>query len=93
MRSEKWNFVFLCLLSLIFRHICLILVLSHGDTFVRVLFFRGCHLVTVPCLRRASSMEEEYDIIGEEILFDTNDEDIIGWIVTHRKPRGNKNQY
>lgn len=38
-------------------------------------------------------MEEEYNIIGEEILFDTNDEDIIGWIVTHRKPRGNKNQY
>ncbi|CAL9206576.1 unnamed protein product [Musa hybrid cultivar] len=47
------------------------------------------YLITrnVPCLRRASSMEEEYDIIGEEILFDTNDEDIIGWMVTHRKPR------
>ncbi|CAL9076147.1 unnamed protein product [Musa textilis] len=47
------------------------------------------YLITrnVPCLRRASSMEEEYDIIGEETLFDTNDEDISGWIVTHRTPR------
>ncbi|KAJ8510664.1 hypothetical protein OPV22_001098 [Ensete ventricosum] len=47
------------------------------------------YLITrnVPCLRRFSSMKEENDLIGEEILFDTNDEDIIGWVVTHQKPK------
>ena len=42
--------------------------------------------LSVPCLRRAASVEEEYEAAGEEILLDNEDND--GWLATHGKPKG-----
>ncbi|KAH9647809.1 Autophagy-related protein 3 [Citrus sinensis] len=39
----------------------------------------------VPCLRRAASVEEEYEGAGGEILVDNEDND--GWLATHGKPK------
>jgi len=36
----------------------------------------------VPCLRRAISVEEEYDAAGAEVVLD-DDEDGEGWLATH----------
>jgi ubiquitin-like-conjugating enzyme ATG3 len=41
---------------------------------------------TVPCLRRAASIEEEYEAAGGEVLLDDEDND--GWLATHGKPKG-----
>ncbi|XP_073111795.1 autophagy-related protein 3 isoform X2 [Elaeis guineensis] len=48
------------------------------------------YLITrnVPCLRRAISVEEEYEAAGGEILLDNDDND--GWLATHGKPRETK---
>ncbi|KAL5569875.1 hypothetical protein UlMin_026450 [Ulmus minor] len=43
----------------------------------------------VPCLRRAASVEEEYEAAGGEVLLDSEDND--GWLATHGKPKGTKN--
>ncbi|EYU20206.1 hypothetical protein MIMGU_mgv1a007075mg [Erythranthe guttata] len=43
----------------------------------------------VPCLRRAASIEEEYEAAGGEVLLDNEDND--GWLATHGKPKENKN--
>ncbi|GAB4825908.1 E2-like enzyme [Ancistrocladus abbreviatus] len=40
----------------------------------------------VPCLRRAASVEEEYDAAGGEVLLENEDND--GWLATHGKPKG-----
>lgn len=40
----------------------------------------------MPCLRRAASVEEEYEAAGGEILIDNEDND--GWLATHGKPKG-----
>nr|GMC65767.1 autophagy-related protein 3 [Ipomoea batatas]GMC65771.1 autophagy-related protein 3 [Ipomoea batatas] len=50
------------------------------------------YLITrnVPCLRRASSVEEEYEAAGGEVLIDNDDND--GWLATHGKPRENKRE-
>ncbi|KAL2550153.1 PLAT domain-containing protein [Forsythia ovata] len=40
----------------------------------------------VPCLRRAASVEEEYEAAGGEVLLDNEDND--GWLATHGKPKG-----
>lgn len=40
----------------------------------------------VPCLRRAASVEEEYEAAGGEVLLDNEDND--GWLATHGKPNG-----
>ncbi|CAL5407652.1 hypothetical protein CsSME_00028953 [Camellia sinensis var. sinensis] len=42
----------------------------------------------VPCLRRAASVEEEYEAAGGEVLLDNEDND--GWLATHGKPIENK---
>ncbi|GAA0180388.1 ubiquitin-protein ligase [Lithospermum erythrorhizon] len=42
----------------------------------------------VPCLRRAASLEEEYEAAGGEVLLDNDDDD--GWLATHGKPNENK---
>ncbi|KAF3440071.1 hypothetical protein FNV43_RR18349 [Rhamnella rubrinervis] len=44
------------------------------------------YLITrnVPCLRRAASVEEEYEAAGGEVLLDNEDND--GWLATHGKP-------
>ncbi|ESW03344.1 hypothetical protein PHAVU_011G006500 [Phaseolus vulgaris] len=42
----------------------------------------------VPCLRRAASVEEEYEAAGGEVLLDGDDND--GWLATHGKPKENK---
>lgn len=42
--------------------------------------------LTVPCLRRAASVEEEYEAAGGEVLLDDEDND--GWLATHGKPKG-----
>lgn len=42
----------------------------------------------VPCLRRASSIEEEYEAAGGEVLLDNEDND--GWLATHGKPKESK---
>ncbi|CAK9139929.1 unnamed protein product [Ilex paraguariensis] len=42
----------------------------------------------VPCLRRAASVEEEYEAAGGEVLLDNEDND--GWLATHGKPKENK---
>ncbi|KAK6918629.1 Ubiquitin-like-conjugating enzyme Atg3/Atg10 [Dillenia turbinata] len=44
------------------------------------------YLITrnVPCLRRAASVEEEYEAAGGEVLLDNDDND--GWLATHGKP-------
>lgn len=39
----------------------------------------------VPCLRRAASIEEEYEAAGGEVLLDNEDND--GWLATHGKPK------
>ncbi|KAK7263854.1 hypothetical protein RJT34_31451 [Clitoria ternatea] len=39
----------------------------------------------VPCLRRAVSVEEEYEAAGGEVLLDNEDND--GWLATHGKPK------
>ncbi|PPR88697.1 hypothetical protein GOBAR_AA31991 [Gossypium barbadense] len=46
------------------------------------------YLITrnVPCLRRAASVEEEYEAAGGEVLLDNEDND--GWLATHGKPKG-----
>jgi hypothetical protein len=41
---------------------------------------------SVPCLRRAASIEEEYEAAGGEILLDNEEND--GWLATHGKPKG-----
>lgn len=43
-------------------------------------------LFTVPCLRRAASVEEEYEAAGGEVLLDNEDDD--GWLATHGNPKG-----
>ncbi|XP_019192073.1 PREDICTED: autophagy-related protein 3 [Ipomoea nil] len=50
------------------------------------------YLITrnVPCLRRAASVEEEYEAAGGEVLLDNEDND--GWLATHGKPRENKKE-
>lgn len=48
------------------------------------------YLITrnVPCLRRAISVEEEYDAAGGEVLLDNDDDDDDdGWLATHGKPK------
>ncbi|KAL5571824.1 hypothetical protein UlMin_021421 [Ulmus minor] len=49
------------------------------------------YLITrnVPCLRRAASVEEEYEAAGGEVLLDNEDGD--GWLATHGKPKEGKN--
>ncbi|KAK6155889.1 hypothetical protein DH2020_010137 [Rehmannia glutinosa] len=42
----------------------------------------------VPCLRRAASIEEEYEAAGGEVLLDNEDND--GWLATHGKPKEHK---
>ncbi|KAJ1384594.1 Autophagy-related protein 3, N-terminal [Sesbania bispinosa] len=42
----------------------------------------------VPCLRRAASIEEEYEAAGGEVLLDDEDND--GWLATHGKPKETK---
>ncbi|CAK9135136.1 unnamed protein product [Ilex paraguariensis] len=42
----------------------------------------------VPCLRRAASVEEEYEAAGGEVLLDNDDDD--GWLATHGKPKESK---
>ncbi|XP_027908682.1 autophagy-related protein 3 isoform X1 [Vigna unguiculata] len=44
----------------------------------------------VPCLRRAASVEEEYEAAGGEVLLDGDDND--GWLATHGKPKENKSE-
>ncbi|XP_051138501.1 autophagy-related protein 3 [Andrographis paniculata] len=44
----------------------------------------------VACLRRASSIEKEYEDAGGEVLLDDEDDD--GWLATHGKPKENKNE-
>ncbi|GAV89035.1 Autophagy_N domain-containing protein/Autophagy_act_C domain-containing protein/Autophagy_Cterm domain-containing protein [Cephalotus follicularis] len=39
----------------------------------------------VPCMRRAASVEEEYEAAGGEVLIDNEDND--GWLATHGKPK------
>ncbi|KZV29689.1 autophagy 3 [Dorcoceras hygrometricum] len=41
----------------------------------------------VPCLRRASSIEEEYEAAGGEVLLENDEND--GWLATHGKPKEN----
>ncbi|KAK2975805.1 hypothetical protein RJ640_022822, partial [Escallonia rubra] len=41
-----------------------------------------------PCLRRAASVEEEYEAAGGEFLLDNEDND--GWLATHGKPKETK---
>lgn len=40
----------------------------------------------VPCFRRVSSIEEEYEAAGGEVLLDTDDDE--GWLATHGAPSG-----
>ncbi|KAJ1426525.1 Autophagy-related protein 3, N-terminal [Sesbania bispinosa] len=44
----------------------------------------------VPCLRRAASVEEEYEAAGGEVLLELDDEDNDGWLATHGKPKETK---
>lgn len=39
--------------------------------------------VPVPCLRRAISVEEEYDAAGAEVVLGDDDDDGEGWLATH----------
>ncbi|KAJ0961929.1 hypothetical protein J5N97_029757 [Dioscorea zingiberensis] len=50
------------------------------------------YLITrnVPCLRRAISVEAEYDAAGGEVLIDNEDND--GWLATHGKPKETKSE-
>ncbi|MBA0548851.1 hypothetical protein Goshw_003220 [Gossypium schwendimanii] len=45
------------------------------------------YLITrnVPCLKRAASVEQEYEAAGGEILLDNEDND--GWLATHGRPK------
>ncbi|KAJ3681840.1 hypothetical protein LUZ60_014413 [Juncus effusus] len=47
------------------------------------------YLITrnVPCLRRAISIEEEYEAAGGEFLLDNDDNDNEGWLATHGMPK------
>lgn len=48
----------------------------------------------VPCLRRASSMEEEYDAAGGEFLLGNDDDDDgDGWLATHGMPKGERDSF
>ncbi|KAJ6849615.1 autophagy-related protein 3 [Iris pallida] len=51
------------------------------------------YLITrnVPCLRRAISVEEEYEAAGGEVLLDNDDNDD-GWLATHGNPRVTKSE-
>ncbi|KAL4338274.1 hypothetical protein AHAS_Ahas12G0193800 [Arachis hypogaea] len=42
----------------------------------------------VPCLRRVASVEEEYEVVGGEVLLDDEEND--GWLATHGKPKETK---
>ncbi|XP_024383490.1 autophagy-related protein 3 isoform X2 [Physcomitrium patens] len=44
----------------------------------------------VPCLRRASSIEEDYNAAGGEVLLDNDDDE--GWLATHGIDRENKTE-
>ncbi|KAL1813873.1 hypothetical protein DCAR_0626258 [Daucus carota subsp. sativus] len=44
----------------------------------------------VPCLSRASKVEEEYEAAGGEVLIDGDDND--GWLATHGKPKDGKKE-
>eukprot|EP00250_Pteridium_aquilinum_P015251 c22475_g1_i2 orf=298-1212(+) len=48
------------------------------------------YLITrnVPCLRRASSIEEDYEAAGGEVLLENDDDN--GWLATHGKPSDKK---
>ncbi|KAB1204805.1 Autophagy-related protein 3 [Morella rubra] len=63
------------------RHRCglalLLLVINLPDQFIHV-----------PCLRRAASVEEEYEAAGGEVLLDSEDNG--GWLATHGMPKENK---
>lgn len=50
------------------------------------------YLITrnVPCLRRAASVEEEYEAAGGEVFIESDDND--GWLATHGKPKENKTE-
>jgi len=54
--------------------------------FMVMLIFGVASYLTVPCLRRAASVEEEYEAAGGEVLLDDEDND--GWLATHGKPKG-----
>ncbi|KAF3537842.1 hypothetical protein F2Q69_00018531 [Brassica cretica] len=41
---------------------------------------------TLPCLRRAASVAEDYEAAGGEVLVDDEDND--GWLATHGRPKG-----
>lgn len=43
-------------------------------------------VLTVPCLRRAASVAEDYEAAGGEVLVDDEDND--GWLATHGRPKG-----
>ncbi|MBA0821962.1 hypothetical protein Goarm_018785 [Gossypium armourianum] len=45
------------------------------------------YLITrnVPCLKRAASVEQEYEAAGGEVLLDNEDND--GWLATHGRPK------
>jgi hypothetical protein len=43
----------------------------------------------VPCFRRASAVEEDYEAAGGEVLLDAEDDDEEeGWLATHGAPSG-----
>uniref|UniRef100_A0A7N0VLA6 Autophagy-related protein 3 n=1 Tax=Kalanchoe fedtschenkoi TaxID=63787 RepID=A0A7N0VLA6_KALFE len=42
----------------------------------------------VPCLRRAASVEDDYEAAGGEVLLDNEDDD--GWLATHGNPKDKK---
>lgn len=50
------------------------------------------YLITrnVPCLRRASSIEEDYEAAGGEVLLENDDDN--GWLATHGKPSDQKTE-
>ncbi|XP_072963896.1 autophagy-related protein 3 [Typha angustifolia] len=50
------------------------------------------YLITrnVPCLRRAISVEEEYEAAGGEVLLENDDNE--GWLATHGKPKEAKDE-
>lgn len=41
---------------------------------------------SVPCLRRAASVEEDYEAAGGEVVLDDEGHD--GWLATHGRPKG-----
>ncbi|KAI5056143.1 hypothetical protein GOP47_0029664 [Adiantum capillus-veneris] len=50
------------------------------------------YLITrnAPCLRRASSIEEDYEAAGGEVLLENDDDN--GWLATHGKPGDQKTE-